>query len=123
MDPEDEVLDVARRRSAALVARDPHALEALHHPAYRFTTPRGEVKDRDAYVRGNTGGALVWRAQRLEDAHVTVVGDTAILTAVAHDEFERDGEPQAHAMRLTLTFVRDAGTRWIVLAGHAGPAL
>ena len=123
MTPEGEVLEVARRRSEALVAGDPQALEALHHPAFRFTTPRGEVRDRDAYVHANTAGALVWRAQRLEEAQVTVVGDTAILTAVAHDEFERDGVAGAHTMRLTLTFVRDAATRWIVLAGHAGPAL
>jgi len=123
MTPEDEVLDVARRRSAALVARDAPALEALHHPAFRFTTPRGDVRDRAQYVAGNTGGSLVWRAQRLEDTHVTIVAGTAILTAVAHDEFERDGTPQAHAMRLTLTFVRDAGSGWIALAGHAGPGL
>ena len=123
MSPEDEVLDVARRRSAALVARDEQALTALHHPAFRFTTPRSDVRDRAQYVEGNIGGRLVWRAQRLEDTHVTIVDDTAILSAVAHDEFERDGTAQAHAMRLTLTFVRDAGTRWIALAGHAGPAL
>ena len=65
----------------------------------------------------------MWRAQVLEDAEVVVVGDTAVLTAVAHDEFERGGEPGAHAMRLTLTFVRDAGSGWIALAGHAGPAV
>jgi ketosteroid isomerase-like protein len=123
MNPEADVLDVARRRSAALVARDAQALTALHHAAFRFTTPRGDVRDRAQYVHGNTGGSLVWRAQRLEDPDVTIVDDTAILTAVAHDEFERDGTPQAHAMRLTLTFVRDAGSRWIALAGHAGPAL
>jgi ketosteroid isomerase-like protein len=119
MEPEDQVLDAARRRSAALVARDVVALKALHHPAFRFTNPRGEMKDRDAFL----SGLLVWRSQRLADAHVTVVGDTAVLTAIAHDEFERDGIPAQHASRLTLTFVRDAGMRWIVLAGHAGPAL
>ena len=121
MKPEEAVLEAARQKSAALVARDARALEALHHPAFRFTTPRGEVRDRDAYVQGNVGGAFVWRAQRLEEAHVTVVGDTAILTAVAHDEYERDGAPHAHAMRLTLTFVRDTADAWTVLAGHAGP--
>ena len=123
MTPEGEVLEVARRRSEALGARAPQALEAQPHPPYPVTTPPRGVRDRDAYVHANTAGALVWRAQRLEEAQVTVVGDTAILTAVAHDEFERDGVAGAHAMRLTLTFVRDAATRWIVLAGHAGPAL
>jgi ketosteroid isomerase-like protein len=115
--PEKQVLEAARARSAALVAGDKGALAALHHEQFRFTTPRGEVKDRDAFL----ASPLVWRSQRLAQAHVTIVGDTAILTATAHDEYERDGRPAAHAMRLTLTFVRDAGSRWIVLAGHAGP--
>ena len=57
------------------------------------------------------------------DAEVVVAGDSAVLTAVAHDEFERGGDVARHAMRLTLTFVREAGSRWIALAGHAGPAL
>ena len=34
--------------------------------------------------------------QRLSDADVVVVGDTAVLTAAVHDEFERAGEPGAH---------------------------
>ena len=73
------------------------------------------------YIRGNTEGDLVWRDQRLSDIDVVVVGDTAVLTALVHDEFERAGEPGAHTMRLTLTWVREEGA-WRVLAGHAGPA-
>ena len=42
---------------------------------------------RAQYVAGNTGGELVWRAQALEDAEVIVVGDSAVLTAVAHDVY------------------------------------
>jgi hypothetical protein len=119
---EHEVLDAARRRSQALVARDPGALRALHHPALTWTTHRGEIKDRDAYIAGNTQGGLVWRAQRLEDPHVTVVGDTAILTAVVYDEFERGGEPHSHRMHLSQTWVRDA-SGWVCLAAHAGPVV
>ena len=117
----DEILAAAERRSRALVARDADALRALHHPDLRFTTHRGDVRDRDAYIRGNTEGDLVWRDQRLTDVDVVAVGDTAVLTALVHDEFERAGEPGAHNMRLTLAWVREDGT-WRVLAGHAGPA-
>ena len=116
----DAVLAATRARSAALVARDPDALRALHHPEFRFTTPRGDVRDRDAYIAGNTEGDLVWRAQHLLEAEVLVVGDTAVLVGVVHDEFERDGEPGALDMPLTLTWAREEGT-WRVLAAHAGP--
>ena len=114
------VLAATRARSAALVARDADALRALHHPEFRFTTPRGDVRDRDAYIAGNTVGELVWRAQHLVEHEIAVHGDTAVLVGVVHDEFERAGEPGAHDMRLTLVWVRAEG-RWVVLAAHAGP--
>jgi hypothetical protein len=53
-------LAAAERRSAALVARDAEALRALHHPDLRWTTHRGDVRDRDAYTaaRRAAGPAL-----------------------------------------------------------------
>jgi hypothetical protein len=116
----DEVLAAAARRSAALVARDPVVLAELHHPDLRWTTHRGDVRDRAAYIAGNTEGDLVWRAQDLLEAEVLVVGDTAVLVGVVHDEFERDGEPGASDLPLTLTWVREEATGR-VLAAHAGP--
>jgi ketosteroid isomerase-like protein len=115
----EAVLEAARRRSAALAARDAGALRALHHPDLRWTTHRDEVLDRERYVAGNTAGDLVWRAQRLEDAQVTLAGDTAVLTAIAVDDVERDGTPQTFRLRVTLTWVREDG-EWRCLAGHAG---
>jgi ketosteroid isomerase-like protein len=118
----DAVLAATRARSAALVARDPDALRALHHPEFRFTTPRGDVRDRDAYIAGNTAGELVWRAQHLVEHEIVVHGDTAVLVGIVHDEFERAGEPGAHDMRLTLVWVR-RDHAWVALAAHAGPAV
>jgi ketosteroid isomerase-like protein len=118
----DEILAATERRSAALVARDAGALRELHHPDLRFTTHRGDVRDLDTYIAGNTEGELVWRAQRLLDPDVVVVGDTAVVTGVVRDEFERAGVPGGHDMRLTLVWVRGDGV-WRVLAAHAGPAL
>jgi len=87
---------------------------------FRFTTPRGDVRDRDAYIAGNTEGELVWRDQYLVEYDVVVAGDTAVLTGVVHDAFERAGQPGAHDMRITLVWVRHDG-EWVVLAAHAGP--
>jgi ketosteroid isomerase-like protein len=118
----EDILAAVERRSAALVARDAEALRGLHHPDLRFTTHRGDVRDRDAYIAGNTEGELVWRAQRLVSPDVVVAGDTAIVTGAVEDEFERAGTPGAHTMRLTLVWVRDEAG-WRVLAAHAGPVV
>jgi ketosteroid isomerase-like protein len=117
---EDEVLAAADRRARALAARDAEALRALHHPALRWTTHRGAVLDRDAYIAGNTESDLVWRSQRLLEPQVAIAGNTAVLTAIVVDEVELDGRPRTFRMRLTQTWVREP-EGWVCLAGHAGP--
>jgi hypothetical protein len=116
----EPILATLQRRSAALVARDGAELRALHHPDFRFTTPRGDVRDLEAYIAGNTTGPLVWRAQHLVSHELVVAGEVAVLTGVIHDEFERAGERGAHDMHVTFVFVR-RDDAWVVLAGHAGP--
>src|SRR5437870_117535 len=101
----DAIFDVVQQRSAALVARDAAALGALHHPDFRFTTPRGEVRDLEAYIAGNTGGATAWHAQHLVSHELVVAGDVAVLTGVMHDEYTRAGAAGAHDMHVTFVFV------------------
>jgi Domain of unknown function (DUF4440) len=114
------VLEAAEERAAALAAGDADELRRLMHPELRWTTYTGAVLDRDAYVAGNTEGSLVWHEQRFERPLVTVVGDTAVLTAIVIDEVERDGTRETFRLRLTQTWVREHGA-WRCLAGHAGP--
>ena len=116
---EDEVLAAARRRAEALAARDAAALRALHHPALRWTTHRGAVLDRDAYIAGNTQSRdLVWRSQELVDPHVAIAGDAAVLTALVVDRVEVAGEPKTFRLRLTQTWIREPGG-WVCLAGSS----
>ena len=119
MTPDQEaVLSAARRRAGALASGVPSALAALHHPELRWTTHRGDFLSHDAYIAGNSGDGLVWHGQRLEEAQVVIVGDTAVLTAVAVDELAQG----TFRMRLTQTWVRRSG-EWLLLAGHAGPLI
>ncbi|HSR24624.1 MAG TPA: nuclear transport factor 2 family protein [Candidatus Eisenbacteria bacterium] len=117
-----EVVAAAERRAAALAGRDADTLRALLHPAFRWTTFKGEVLSREQYVAGNVAGDLVWCRQRLDDVDVTVVGTTAVLTAVVTDVVRRAGSERTFRLRLTQTWVRGADG-WQCLAGHAGPEL
>jgi ketosteroid isomerase-like protein len=119
---EQAVIAAAEQRAAALATGDVSELRRLMHPQMRWTTHSGAVLDRDSYVGGNTDGSLVWREQRFEQSTVTVVGDTAVLTAVVVDEVERDGKRETFRLRLTQTWVRIDGA-WQCIAGHAGPLL
>ncbi len=111
--------EAAARRAAALAARDEAALRALMHPDLQWTTFRNDVLGYEQYVTGNTRGELVWRAQRLDDVRVTVVADTAVLTAWVTDEVTRDGRDMEFRVRLTQTWVRTQ-QGWRCLSGHAG---
>lgn len=114
----EQVIAAARRRAAALAAGDEAALRQLMHPELRWTTYRGEVLGYADYIAGNTGGALRWRAQRLDDVVVVVARETAVLTAAVTDEVSRDGRDQVFRLRLTQTWVRTP-EGWRCLAGHA----
>lgn len=122
-DPDaDEVLRAAQDRAAALAAGDAARLEALLHPDFRWTSHRGRVFDRAAYVEANTGGGTVWRGQGLDGCEVIVTGETAVLLAVADDEVVGPEGPVHHRMPVTQVWVRTAD-RWRCLGGHAGPRL
>ena len=119
MTPEDAVLAAAVARADALARGDADALRARLHPLFGWTSHRGDVFDRETYVRRNTGGDVRWHGQALEDVRVVVVGDTAVLRCTAVDRIEADG-PQVFRMPMTQTWIR-SGDGWLCLAGHAGP--
>ena len=122
MTDEQQVLEAAQRRAEALVAADAVVLCQLMHEHLRWTTFQGDTLDRAAYVEGNTNGTVRWHGQRLDDVEVMVVADTAVLTAIAHDDVERDGAREMFTLHLTQVWIRD-GSGWRCLGGHAGPRL
>ncbi len=120
---EDQVLAAAQARAAALASGDAAELRRLLHHDFGWVSHRGDVFDRDRYVAANTAsGGLRWRAQRLEQPQVHVVGDAAVLRCIVTDIVSdaRGGEVRAR-MLMTQTWIRDDTTGWVCLAGHAGP--
>lgn len=117
---EENVIAAAEQRALALANADVDELQRLMHPKMQWTTHRGDVLDRDAYIAGNTDGSLAWHEQRLEQPSVRVVGDVAVLTAVVADVVNRDGSRETFRMHLTQIWVRE-GQEWKCIAGHAGP--
>ncbi|MGD0702879.1 MAG: nuclear transport factor 2 family protein [Trebonia sp.] len=115
---EEQVIEAALRRAAALAAGDEQALRSLMHPGLQWTSFLGEVLGYEDYIGGNTRGNLRWRSQRLADIKVTVVGDAAVLTAAVTDEVSRDGQDHAFNLRLTQMWVRTP-EGWRCVAGHA----
>ncbi|WP_157676898.1 nuclear transport factor 2 family protein [Auraticoccus monumenti] len=119
---EAEVLAAAEARGRALGDGDELGLRALLHPAFVWTSHRGDVFDRDGYLRSNARGRNRWYGQRLEDPVVVVDGDVAVLRCVVADDVDTGAGRHTARMLITQTWVRRDG-RWVCLAGHAGPRL
>ena len=117
---EQNVIAATEQRAAALAHADVAELRRLMHPKMQWTTHRGDLLDRDAYIAGNTDRSLVWHEQRLEQPSVTVVGHAAVLTAIVIDVVDREGMRETFRMRVTQTWVHE-GQEWKCIAGHAGP--
>jgi Domain of unknown function (DUF4440) len=116
------VLAAGAARAEALASADAVALTGLLHPEFRWATHTGQLLDRATYVERNTSGTTVWRGQELEQAAVTVVGDTAVLRAVAVDTVRVGDDWETFRMPVTQVWVRSEHG-WVCLAGHAGPRL
>ena len=120
---EAEVIAAAEARASALADGDAVRLRAPLHDGFRWTTHVGTTYDREEYVRRNTGGVTVWRAQQVVDPCVVVVGDAAVLHAQVRDVVvTAAGDSETFTMPMTQLWVRQGGA-WLCLAGHAGPRL
>jgi hypothetical protein len=100
MDVEQQVIDAAVARGAALAAGDVDGLKRLLHPA----------------------GPLNWKKQSLSDPEVVIVGTVAVLRCLVTDEVDAGQGRETFRMPMTQTWVRTDG-HWLCLAGHAGPRL
>jgi ketosteroid isomerase-like protein len=121
MDATQEVIKAAEDRASALASGDAERLRGLLHEQFRWTTHVGQTFDRSEYIRRNTEGHTVWRSQALSNAHVVVVGDTAVLHAEVTDVvLSGEDEPTTFRMPMTQVWVRLEGG-WRCLGGHAGP--
>ena len=114
---EQDVIAAAEQRATALANADATELRRLMHPKMQWTSHRGDIFDREAYIAGNTNGSLVWHEQRLEQPSVTLVGRAAVLTAIVVDVVDREGKRETFRMRVTQTWVRE-GQEWRCIAGR-----
>ena len=113
-----DVLEAARRRSAALVAKDVPALLDLMHPAFLYVSTGGEVLDREEYLdRYVRPDEVRWVSQTMSEMRVATAGATAVLTFLVHD-VARSGEYELdETFRSMLTWV-STPDGWRCLGGH-----
>jgi hypothetical protein len=113
----EHVIDLARRRAAALSQRDWDAVAAQLHARFVYVNANGVRLDRSGYLSFLAEGPVRWRAQTLRDIEVAGAGGVAALTATVVDEVAVDGAAARWEFVTTQTYV-DEGGAWLYLAGH-----
>jgi ketosteroid isomerase-like protein len=104
-----------------LVSRDVRTMTEILHEDFVYTGSSGERLDRTAYLaRLVTAGDVKWLGQDLDEIDVRFFGDTAVLTARAHDRAIFGDETLDARVRQTFVFVK-TGRGWRCVSGHASP--
>lgn len=91
---------------------------------FRWISHTGEHFDKDSCILANTGGAVRWHGQALDDPEVRVFGSAAMLQTVVTDQTSglEGAAIEVHRMAMTQVWVRTEDG-WVCVGGHAGPRI
>lgn len=113
----DAVIEAARRRSVALVAGDATALGALLTDDFAYVNSAGHVLDRASYLRAYvTSGETRWIKQEIDDFHVRIEGDVAVLICRVRDVASFEGEAPTDTRARATQVWRKAADGWRCLS-------
>jgi ketosteroid isomerase-like protein len=115
---EQEIIELARARSGALVEKDLDTLTSLLAEDFVYTNADGVLLARNDYLTSyvDTQG-LVWSSQTLDELQVRHYGEAAVLTCRVHDVASASGSQFDAWFRSTFLYARLHGV-WTCAAGH-----
>lgn len=109
MSDEAEVLELERRRCAAIGAGDLNALSDVLADDYIHVMGMGVIKDKASYIETIRNGP---RTPERDNLHVRLYGDTAVIVGDLLNRIGAPGEPtRIIDTVVTQVAVRSAG-RW-----------
>ena len=114
-----EVLLIDEQRARALVAVDIPTLERLTAAEYIHVESSGTVRTKREFIDGLWNGSYRFRSFVIDENHVALYGDVAVVTGRYHNEvvLNSGAQPVKHARYLRVYVSRD-GT-WVNVAHQA----
>jgi len=106
MDDTSAVLDLVKRWASAELTGDVEAYGALLSPQFLGVGPVGFVLDAQQWAHRHHGD-LTNHEFEVEDPHVQMFGDTAIVEAVQRQRTTAMGRDTSGSFRLGIVAVRD----------------
>ena len=108
---ERAIIDLDRKRMRAMVAKDVETLEMLLADDLIYTHSSARLDTKRSLIQGMVAGTTVYTGVKPSDVKAQDLGDTVVLTGIAHIEVVSNGTPNAFGVRFTDVYTR-RDDRW-----------
>lgn len=108
---ERAIIDLDRKRMRAMVAKDIETLESLLADDLIYTHSSARLDTKRTLIQGMVAGTTVYTGVKPSDVKAQDLGDTVVLTGIAHIEVVSNGTPNAFGVRFTDVYTR-RDDRW-----------
>ncbi len=108
---ERAILDLDRKRMRAMAAKDVETLENLLADDLIYTHSSARVDTKRSLIQAMVSGKTVYTSVKPSDVKAQDLGDTVVLTGIAHIEVVSNGTPNAFGVRFTDVYTR-RDDRW-----------
>ncbi len=103
---ERAIIDLDRKRMRAMVAKDIETLESLLADDLIYTHSSARLDTKRTLIQGMVSGTTVYTGIKPSDVKAQDLGDTVVLTGIAHIEVVSNGTPNAFGVRFTDVYTR-----------------
>lgn len=105
------VIDLDRKRMRAMAAKDIETLENLLADDLVYTHSSARLDTKKSLIRAMVSGSTVYTSVEPSDVKAQDLGDTVVLTGIAHIKVVSNGTPNAFGVRFTDVYTR-RDNRW-----------
>ena len=106
---EQQLIDLEKQRSQAVVKGDTAALDKMTAEDYEFTNPLGEVKTKAQILQDIKSGELKYESIDLDDVKARVYGNAAVVTGRTTTKGQYGGKDVSGQYRFTRVYTKRNG--------------
>lgn len=108
---ERAIIDLDRKRMRAMAAKDVETLENLLADDLIYTHSSARLDTKRSLIQAMVSGTTVYTSVKPSGVKAQDLGDTVVLTGIAHIEVVSNGTPNAFAVRFTDVYAK-RDDRW-----------
>ncbi len=112
-----EAREIERLYDVATLHNDGDWFQRMFADDYISYGPRGEVVNKEQYIRDLVSRDLVWDSVAAKDITIRIYGNTAIAAGRFFGKGKFKGTPLDERQRFTSVLIKRDG-RWLIVAEH-----